>query len=492
MTLRSRTSFVKLERTFGGQLHNNTCINSRRHGTAELLSVKLIGRPEVQQRSVANMAYSNCDTRIVDLKELKIPDHAADEDYRQIYKSYIQSTEGNARNLRTAVESVKYGIAPPVAFPTETVYGLGADATNEPAVAGIFAAKGRPNDNPLIVHVSSSQHLERIIGGQLPEQYRPLVRQHWPGPLTILLPVPTAAGFAKNVHPGQQSIGFRMPSSRFARFFIAACDRPIAGPSANSSGKPSPTTAQHVLEDMRGKINFVLDGGPCEVGVESTVVDGLHDPPLVLRPGGVSLHQLRELGGKWADASIGYEQHSGSSTPEEGKYVETINGAPRAPGMKYRHYAPRAKLLLFTKAAVDNGSVPRTVTKIEQETAASGLKVGILQCRWPIYAGLKITQNKPLPNDGLVSKDVTPGSQHLSCAVSDSKESTIMINMHLGTNTKVLAHELFGALRLLDEHKCDYIFAEAVEDDMDAKEDHVLIAAVRDRLGKAATAVVES
>ena len=448
-------------------------------------------RPKVKQRSAANVPYSNCDTRIVDLKGLEIPDHAADEDYRQIYKSHIQSTEGNARNLRSAVESVKYGIAPPVAFPTETVYGLGADATNETAVAGIFAAKGRPNDNPLIVHVSSSQHLERIIGGQLPHEYGPLVRQYWPGPLTLLLPVPTAAGMSKNVHPGQHTIGFRMPSSKFARFFIAACDRPIAGPSANSSGKPSPTTAQHVLEDMRGKINFVLDGGACEVGVESTVVDGLHDPPLVLRPGGISLLQLRALGGKWAYTSIGYRQHSGSSTPEEDKYVETIDGAPRAPGMKYRHYAPRAKLLLFTEAALVNGSVLRTITQLEEEVAVSKLRVGILQCRWPIYAGLKTTGNKPLPNDGFVSKDVTPISQHLSCATSDSRESTVFINMHLGTDIRVLAHELFAALRLLDEYKCDYILAEMVEDDVNGDGDHVLIAAVKDRLGKAASAVVD-
>ena len=447
--------------------------------------------PGVQQRSVASMAYSNCHTRIVDLKGLKIPDHAADDLYRQIYKSYIQSTEGNARGLRDAVESIKYGIAPPVAFPTETVYGLGADAMNKPAVSGIFAAKGRPNDNPLIVHVSSSQHLERIIGARLPDEYQALVEQYWPGPLTILLPVPTVTSFAPNVHPGQHTIGFRMPSSKYARFFIAACDRPIAGPSANSSGKPSPTTAQHVLEDMHGKINFVLDGGPCEVGVESTVVDGLHDPPLVLRPGGVSLGQLRALGGKWAKTSIGYQQHSGSSTPEEDKYVEIINGAPRAPGMKYRHYAPRAKLLLFTKAAFDNGAVLKTVTQLEQDIQGSRLRVGILQRRWPSYAGLRTIHKKPLPSDSFVSEDLTPISHRLSCAANDSKESTVLINMHLGTNIKVLAHELFGALRLLDEHKCDYIFAEAVENDMDAKEDHVLIAAVRDRLGKAATTIVE-
>lgn len=307
----------------------------------------------------AALPYKNCLTRIVDLRALDIPEVASDEEYRQVYANYIQSSKNdpNAALLRDAVESIKYGISPPVAFPTETVYGLGADATNAPAISGIFAAKGRPTDNPLIVHVSSIAHLESLTGSRLPEIYQSLTAKFWPGPLTILLPVGNDSKFANNVHPGQQTIGFRIPSSKYARFFIAATNKPIAGPSANSSGKPSPTTARHVLDDLEGKINFVLDGGSCEVGVESTVVDGLHNPPLILRPGGVSqadfISHGRKHGNKFAETAIGYKRHdatSSLSTPSSSPtsqspfpngsseslainsiYVEDINGAPRAP-----------------------------------------------------------------------------------------------------------------------------------------------------------------
>lgn len=447
------------------------------------------------------MAYSHCHTRIIDLKSLDIPEKASDFVYRGIYKDCIDSRRPesqllNNRNLRDAIESVKYGIAPPVAFPTETVYGLGADATSEPAVAEIFAAKGRPSDNPLIVHISSIKHLERVIKQPLPEVYQPLVERYWPGPLTILLPVPEATKFAKNVHPGQRTIGFRMPSSKYARFFIAACDRPIAGPSANSSGKPSPTTAQHVMEDMKGKINFILDGGGCEVGVESTVVDGLHDPPLVLRPGGISLKQLQELGGKWTDVSVGYKSHSSPSTPTEDQYVEEMNGAPRAPGMKYRHYAPRAKLILFSKEASGNGQIFQYLSALkERHMHKSTLRVGILQCRWKKFAGLPADSHPVLSHRfaNLESRKVF--SDRLSLGGLRNEQSRApsceLVNVSLGPSIQVLAHDLFGALRMLDELECDYIFAEAVESEGSIEGDHLLTAAVRDRIQKAATQIVD-
>ncbi|KIX96409.1 uncharacterized protein Z520_07675 [Fonsecaea multimorphosa CBS 102226] len=486
---------------------------------------------------LASMPYTHCRTRIIDLQDLNIPEHATDEEYRAMYVKYTlrpqHSKIENATLLRDAVESIKHGIAPPVAFPTETVYGLGADATNEPAVSGIFAAKGRPSDNPLIVHVSSIEHLERITGVPLPEIYVPVAERFWPGPLTILLPVPSSGIFARNVHPFQSTIGFRIPSSKYARFFIAATGRPIAGPSANSSGKPSPTTAQHVLDDLKGKINFILDGGGCEVGVESTVVDGLHDPPLILRPGGVSLEELRSLGGemgnKWARTAIGYKRHSGGTTDGQGKdglntttgvstpssmdesavgvsvssgnasvahfdgtvsYEDDVNGAPRAPGMKYRHYSPVGRLVLFSEEAVRNGRVPDKLDELvgnwqsgpdmDGRDKPHGVKGGVISCHWPPFAGLPVkgisSTTSPLNN----ARGTAPpsGLPHVPDAISNSAYAPItsiatitaakttsvtLYNVQLGPDVSTLAHSLFGVLRLFDELGCAFIFAETVQ-----------------------------
>ncbi|MBE3042216.1 threonylcarbamoyl-AMP synthase, partial [Candidatus Bathyarchaeota archaeon] len=223
----------------------------------------------------------------------------------------------------------------PVAFPTETVYGLGADARRSGAVKGIYAAKGRPSDNPLIVHVCDLQMLRELLtpAGELPalepdpipDIYKPLIERFWPGPLTILLPSPQPARLAPEVTAGLPSFGARMPDSTLALALIKLADAPLAAPSANASTKPSPTAARHVLDDLDGRIETILDGGPCRVGVESTVVDGLCDPPVVLRPGGVSLEELRGCPG-WEGAVKGYQDQS-----EVGK------AAPRAPGMKYKH-----------------------------------------------------------------------------------------------------------------------------------------------------------
>lgn len=449
----------------------------------------------------AALPYKNCHTRIVDLRALDIPEVASDEEYRDIYAKYIQRSkrDPNAALLRDAIESIKYGISPPVAFPTETVYGLGADATNAPAISGIFAAKGRPTDNPLIVHVSSIAQLESLTGSRLPEIYQSLAAKFWPGPLTILLPVCKDSKFANNVHPGQETIGFRIPSSKYARFFIAATNKPIAGPSANSSGKPSPTTARHVLDDLEGKINFVLDGGSCEVGVESTVVDGLHNPPLILRPGGVSQADLishgRRYGNKFAETAIGYKRHdatSSLSTPSSSPtsqspipngssesltinsiYVEDINGAPRAPGMKYRHYAPKGHMILFSPAAVKNDRVKAKLNELSKSGQVSignksAIKIGIISCHWPPSAGLP---NQPLnPQDGegipsAVAKSAYAPLMTMSTATlsETSKDTTaILYDVRLGPDISVLAQSLFGVLRLFDDLGCEYIFAETV------------------------------
>ncbi len=242
--------------------------------------------------------------------------------------------------LETAAAALREGDHP-VAFPTETVYGLGADATSSKAVKGIYTAKGRPSDNPLIVHISDRNMLDDMTAGLSEEErnsaymkrYEVLMEKFWPGPLTLLIPKPPGY-LAEEVTAGLDTVGVRMPKSELARSLIKLANKPIAAPSANSSTKPSPTTAAHVCHDLQGKIRYIVDGGSCDVGVESTVVAGLQDPPLVLRPGGVSIDEIRKCEG-WEETIKGYKDES-----------ELGEAAPRAPGMKYKHYSPKAKVVL--------------------------------------------------------------------------------------------------------------------------------------------------
>ncbi len=210
-----------------------------------------------------------------------------------------------------------------VAFPTETVYGLGANALEARAVRRIFAAKGRPADNPLIVHVSSRAMASRVAK-DVPPLARRLMRAFWPGPLTLVLPKSRIIPGA--VTAGLSTVAVRMPAHHVALALIRAARAPIAAPSANRSGHVSPTRARHVLADLGGRIPLILDGGPCRIGVESTVLDLTQDPPAVLRPGGLSLERLRRI------------------IPDV--RVQTASRRPASPGMKYRHYAPRTPLLL--------------------------------------------------------------------------------------------------------------------------------------------------
>jgi L-threonylcarbamoyladenylate synthase len=223
----------------------------------------------------------------------------------------------------------------PVAFPTETVYGLGADATRSSAVKGIYTTKGRPSDNPLIIHVCDLTMLRSLLDRPIPDIYIPLIKKFWPGPLTILLPNPPGSKLAPEVTAGNSTFGARMPNTPLALSLIKAAGVPLAAPSANASTKPSPTTAQHVLHDLDGKIEFILDGGSCQVGLESTFVDGLASPPRILRPGGVSIDLIREVEG-----FEGVEKSYLDASEEGSK-------APLAPGMKYKHYSPKAKVVLY-------------------------------------------------------------------------------------------------------------------------------------------------
>ncbi len=213
-----------------------------------------------------------------------------------------------------------------VGIPTETVYGLGANGFDAEAVSRIFLAKGRPQDNPLILHIPSATWLERCCR-DIPESAWTLAGACWPGPLTMILP--RAPQVPDVVTAGLDTVGVRCPGHALCRAVIEAAGVPVAAPSGNLSGRPSPTTAGHMREDMEGRIDAIVDGGPCAVGVESTIVDLTCTPPRLLRPGGITLERLRELLGQVeVDPAV-------VRLMDEGEH-------PRAPGMKYRHYAPRA------------------------------------------------------------------------------------------------------------------------------------------------------
>lgn len=217
-----------------------------------------------------------------------------------------------------------------VGIPTETVYGLAADALNGEAVAGIFKAKGRPQDNPLIVHICSFEQIKPLVSS-LPASARALAEAYWPGPLTMVLP--KAACIPEETSAGLDTVAVRFPSHPVARAVIQAAGTPLAAPSANLSGSPSPTTARHVLDDMEGRIPAIVDGGPCEVGVESTVVTLATEKPRLLRPGGITLEQLEAvLGEVEVDPAVLHQLKEGAKAS--------------SPGMKYKHYAPKAHVVI--------------------------------------------------------------------------------------------------------------------------------------------------
>lgn len=228
-----------------------------------------------------------------------------------------------------------------VAFPTETVYGLGADATNEAAIAKIFTAKGRPSDNPLIVHVATKEQLFSLVKN-VPAYVADLVDGFSPGPITYVLR--NAQKVAPTVTAGLETVGVRIPNHPVALAILEASNRPVAAPSANRSGRPSPTEADHVVQDLSGRIAAIVDGGRTDVGIESTVVDCTGDVPLILRPGAITQVEIASLVG----ACEVYEAAS-----EE---------KPKSPGMKYVHYAPEVPLLL-----VSSGKITQVLKRYEQE-----------------------------------------------------------------------------------------------------------------------------
>lgn len=245
-----------------------------------------------------------------------------------------------------------------VAFPTETVYGLGGDATNPEASRKIYAAKGRPSDNPLIVHIADFSQLRNIVA-EVPQEAEKLAEAFWPGPLTMILrkndviPYETTGGL--------DTVAIRMPSHPVARAFLQDSGCMIAAPSANTSGRPSPTTAQHVWGDLHGKIEILLDGGPVGIGIESTIVDLSEERPMILRPGFITQEMLSAVLG-----DVGMDP---------GLASENSKQPPKAPGMRYRHYAPKADLTLV------EGTMEEVISKINaltREAQAMGKSVGVL------------------------------------------------------------------------------------------------------------------
>ncbi len=243
----------------------------------------------------------------------------------------------NEQDILKAAEILKNGGL--VGMPTETVYGLGANALNPQAVANIFKAKGRPMDNPLIVHISCFEDIEKFsLASKIPEKAKLLAKNFWPGPLTVILKKGSLV--PDEVSAGLDTVAIRYPSHKTANKLIKTAELPIAAPSANLSGSPSPTTAQHVLNDLNGKIDAVIDGGVCDVGLESTVITLAQEKPKLLRPGGITLEMLESVIGEvLVDSAVLNKLED--------------NQKPASPGMKYKHYAPKANVIILKASDVN-------------------------------------------------------------------------------------------------------------------------------------------
>lgn len=255
----------------------------------------------------------------------------------------VAMTAPTVEELASAADVLRRGGL--VAFPTETVYGLGANAWDEQAVQRVFRAKGRPADNPLIVHIADPADLALVASPSpaVATVVQMAIRQFWPGPLTLILPANPR--LAPSVHPGTGAVGVRCPDHPVARALIRLAGCPVAAPSANRSGRPSPTTASDVAEDLADEIDGLIDGGPCTIGVESTVVELFADKAIIYRPGGVSPAQLEAALG--IPVELDAHLTSRSSAPEDttaGSAMHPAATSPKAPGMKYRHYAPDAQV----------------------------------------------------------------------------------------------------------------------------------------------------
>ncbi|MCM3390283.1 L-threonylcarbamoyladenylate synthase [Ureibacillus chungkukjangi] len=264
----------------------------------------------------------------------------------------VDNNSNSEKSYTQAVDLLNNGEV--VAFPTETVYGLGAVATNDRGVKKIFEAKGRPSDNPLIVHIGTIEEVANFIE-EIPENALKLMDTFWPGPLTLIMKAKPGI-LAPSVTAGLTTVGMRMPDHEVALDLLRKLKKPVAAPSANRSGKPSPTKAEHVEEDLQGRIPLILDGGATGIGIESTVLDITVNPPVILRPGGVTKEMLEEVIGEVIQPT---------------KLQEKLDSTPKAPGMKYTHYAPNAPVYLIES---DQMTVSEAISKLSNK----GEKIALL------------------------------------------------------------------------------------------------------------------
>jgi len=324
----------------------------------------------------------------------------------KIYKIYKDKID--EKRIKECGKALKTGKT--VVFPTETVYGLGGNIYCEESVAEIYKAKGRPADNPLIVHIWNVSQLAELVE-EIPENAGILMKKYWPGPLTII--------FKKNknlpdyITRGLDTVAVRMPSNPIALKLLEECGVPIAAPSANTSGRPSPTRGSHVVEDLKDKVDVIIDGGSCKIGLESTVIDVYSKPLMILRPGGVTLENiLKDIKNVIYDPSL---MHT------------SLNTAPKSPGQKYRHYSPEAELYLFT------GDIEKVREKIKNKTEEMSIE------------GKKVLI--------MTSKESVP-----------YYDKGIILNLGSRDDYKSISSNIFRALRKADELKVDIILSESFEE----------------------------
>lgn len=314
-----------------------------------------------------------------------------------------------------------------VAFPTETVYGLGGDGLKEDVAARIYAAKGRPSDNPLILHIAELSDMEKLAV-DIPELAYRLAEQFWPGPLTMILKKAEVVPYATT--GGLDTVAIRMPSDEIAREIIRASGTYIAAPSANLSGRPSPTKAEHVIEDLSGRIEMIVDGGDSDIGLESSIIDLSGEVPMILRPGYITKEDFERI-----VAEVEYDSAVLATKPQESIVA-------KAPGMKYRHYAPKGQITIVEG---DNSAVIAKINALVEEQEAKGIRTAVL------------------------------------CAEETKAQYRCNYVYSLGSlkSEKEIAAHLFAALRFFDTEQLEVIYSESFEDTKLAR-------AIMNRLRKAA------
>lgn len=326
-------------------------------------------------------------------------------------KTDIIKFKGNTKDkiyLKKISDTLKDGGL--VVLPTETVYGLGGNGLNKRVCKKIYEAKGRPSDNPLILHIAENSQLDELVA-EIPDVAKKCIEKFWPGPLTIIFK--RAAIIPDEATGGLDTVAIREPSNEIAHAILKAVDFPVAAPSANLSGRPSPTKVEHVIEDLNGRVDIIVDGGHSVVGIESTVLDVTADPPMILRPGKITLEDLREI-----DENITIDSATIDSKSGE---------IPKSPGQKYRHYAPRAEAICF------GGRLDKVVNEIKKN----------------------ISENKDKKIAVLATDETYEEYKNL--------DIKFLVNLGSREHLEEVASNLFDALRRCDEENVDIIFAEGFE-----------------------------